>query len=132
MTFHWFERHQAQQSGFEQIAASVVRAMSSSRFLMLQTVIICLWMAANVLRVFPDHWDNYPFILLNLALSLQAAYAGPLILIASRRQEDRDRHKADADHEAIALILKRLEELYALHRKHGSAPETGGGPMGRA
>ena len=61
----------------------------------MQTVVVVLWIAANVAGV--AHFDVYPFILLNLAFSLQAAYAAPLILLAQTRQADRDKAHADAD-----------------------------------
>src|SRR6187551_1964402 len=67
-----------------------------ARFLAIQTVIVIFWIALNTLAV-AWQWDPYPFILLNLAFSTQAAYAAPLILLAQNRQDDRDRVSLDED-----------------------------------
>ena len=65
-----------------------------------------------------NHWDPYPFILLNLALSFQAAYSAPIIMMSQNRQAAKDRLAAEIDHEVntkaeleIGLVLKRLEDL---------------------
>jgi uncharacterized membrane protein len=71
------------------------RFFGTPTFLIAQTVIVGVWIALNVAGV--THFDVYPFILLNLAFSLQAAYAAPLILLAQTRQADRDKALADAD-----------------------------------
>ncbi len=71
------------------IADTVTSFMGSWRFIILQTVIVIAWIAGNVYLVF--HFDPYPFILLNLAFSTQAAYAAPLILLAGNRSAQRDR-----------------------------------------
>jgi uncharacterized membrane protein len=83
-------------------------------FLVAQTVIVAIWIGMNVVGVVT--FDVYPFILLNLAFSLQAAYAAPLILLAQTRQADRDKAHADADaqhREAIALATEQRQELAA-------------------
>jgi len=71
------------------IADAVTSFMGSWRFIILQTVIVIGWIAGNVYLLF--HFDPYPFILLNLAFSTQAAYAAPLILLAGNRSAQRDR-----------------------------------------
>jgi uncharacterized membrane protein len=71
------------------IADAVTSFMGSWRFIILQTVIVLVWIAGNVYLLF--HFDPYPFILLNLAFSTQAAYAAPLILLAGNRSAQRDR-----------------------------------------
>src|SRR5690349_12087046 len=73
------------------------RFAGAARFLVLQTIIVIGWIGWNV--VVPASWrfDQYPFIFLTLALSLQAAYAAPLILLAQNRQTDRDRVNLDED-----------------------------------
>jgi len=81
--------------GFGQRAEAFVRFFGTPRFLIGQTVIVAAWIAVNVAGYV--HFDLYPFILLNLAFSLQAAYAAPLILLAQTRQADRDKAHADAD-----------------------------------
>jgi uncharacterized membrane protein len=76
-------------------AEAFARFFGTPRFLIGQTVIVAVWIGLNVAGV--THFDLYPFILLNLAFSLQAAYAAPLILLAQTRQADRDKVHADAD-----------------------------------
>ncbi len=71
------------------IADAVTGFMGSWRFIVLQTIIVFLWIGGNVYLLF--HFDPFPFILLNLAFSTQAAYAAPLILLAGNRQALRDR-----------------------------------------
>jgi uncharacterized membrane protein len=91
-------------------AEAFARFFGTPAFLVAQTLIVGGWIAANVLGI--THFDVYPFILLNLAFSLQAAYAAPLILLAQTRQADRDKAltEADARHrEAIALASERRE-----------------------
>ncbi|WP_186308108.1 DUF1003 domain-containing protein [Paraburkholderia sp. BCC1884] len=76
-------------------AEAFARFFGTPTFLIAQTVIVGVWIALNLLRVF--RFDPYPFILLNLAFSLQAAYAAPLILLAQTRQADRDKALTEAD-----------------------------------
>jgi uncharacterized membrane protein len=76
-------------------AEGFARFFGTPTFLVIQTIIVAVWMAVNVLGL--THFDIYPFILLNLAFSLQAAYAAPLILLAQTRQADRDKAHAEAD-----------------------------------
>jgi len=71
------------------IADAVTGFMGSWKFIALQTVIVIIWIGGNIILLF--HFDPYPFILLNLAFSTQAAYAAPLILLAGNRQALRDR-----------------------------------------
>lgn len=105
------------------IADRVTGFMGSWRFIVIQTVIVLLWIAGNVYLLF--HFDPFPFILLNLAFSTQAAYAAPLILLAGNRAATRDRmtleHTADeADKEdrqnqellrGMSQVLARVEAL---------------------
>jgi uncharacterized membrane protein len=89
-------------------AEAFARFFGTPVFLGAQTFIVAVWIAANVLGV--THFDLYPFILLNLAFSLQAAYAAPLILLAETRQAARDKAHSDADashREAIATASTR-------------------------
>src|SRR6516225_9535802 len=93
-------------------AESFARFFGTPTFLILQTVIVAIWMLVNVLG-FTD-FDVYPFILLNLAFSLQAAYAAPLILLAQTRQADRDAAHALADAEHREALHSASEERAAL------------------
>jgi uncharacterized membrane protein len=81
---------------FGRFSESIARYFGTARFLAIQTVIVFVWIVLNV-AVVALQWDPYPFILLNLAFSTQAAYAAPLILLAQNRQEARDRVQAEVD-----------------------------------
>lgn len=76
-------------------AEAFARFFGTPTFLVGQTLVVTVWIILNVLKIV--HFDLYPFILLNLAFSLQAAYAAPLILLAQTRQADRDKALAEAD-----------------------------------
>ncbi len=95
---------------FGRMSEGIARFMGTGRFLAAQTVIVAGWIALNTLG-FLHHWDPYPFILLNLAFSLQAAYAAPLILLAQNRQDDRDRATVERDREVAARIQQDTEFL---------------------
>ncbi|MDT7552353.1 MAG: hypothetical protein QOH17_1281 [Pseudonocardiales bacterium] len=81
---------------FARLSERLARFLGTGRYLTIQTVIVIVWVALNVFAV-AWQWDPYPFILLNLAFSTQAAYAAPLILLAQNRQDDRDRVSLDED-----------------------------------
>ena len=72
------------------VSESIARFLGTGRYLAIQTIVVIVWIALNIAAV-GLQWDPYPFILLNLAFSTQAAYAAPLILLAQNRQENRDR-----------------------------------------
>jgi uncharacterized membrane protein len=93
---NWHETHKSKLTFGDRLADSVANGMGSWRFIIIQTVIVILWMTLNVIA-FVGHWDVYPYILLNLVFSTQAAYAAPIIMMAQNRQSDRDRAQADAD-----------------------------------
>lgn len=84
------------RSAFGRFAESAARYIGSARFLAIQTCLVAVWLILNVFVV-TLRWDPYPFILLNLMFSVQAAYAAPLILLAQNRQERRDREQAEID-----------------------------------
>lgn len=75
---------------------SIARFLGTGRYLAIQTILVIFWIFLNI-GVFAFEWDPYPFILLNLAFSTQAAYAAPLILLAQNRQENRDRVSLEED-----------------------------------
>ncbi len=81
---------------FARLSERVARFLGTGRHLAIQTVIVIIWIALNTLAL-SSQWDPYPFILLNLAFSTQAAYAAPLILLAQNRQDDRDRVSLEED-----------------------------------
>src|SRR5580693_4446142 len=86
---------------FGRTSEAVARFLGTGRFLVGQSVLVIAWILLNVVG-FVHHWDPYPFILLNLAFSTQAAYAAPLILLAQNRQDDRDRASIARDREVAA------------------------------
>lgn len=81
---------------FGRFSEAIARFLGTGRFLMGQTILVAIWIVLNLALV-RYRWDPYPFILLNLAFSTQAAYAAPLILLAQNRQDDRDRRQAELD-----------------------------------
>lgn len=104
---------------FGRRAESFARWFGTPTFLVAQTLLVAAWVVLNVLAV-RWRWDPYPFILLNLVFSLQAAYAAPLILLAQTRQADRDRARSDADAEHRESISASLadHQADALTRLH--------------
>jgi uncharacterized membrane protein len=95
---------------FGRFSEAIARFLGTGRFLFGQTVLVIGWIILNSLAVV-HHWDPYPFILLNLAFSTQAAYAAPLILLAQNRQDDRDRANIERDREVAARTQADTEYL---------------------
>jgi uncharacterized membrane protein len=95
---------------FGQWTEKFARFLGTGRYLAVQTGIIILWVVGNVIPGFP-HPDRYPFLFLTLALSLQASYAAPLILLAQNRQDDRDRVNLEADREEARESKADLDYL---------------------
>ncbi|MGQ0577012.1 MAG: DUF1003 domain-containing protein [Pseudonocardia sp.] len=89
-------RFEVDPDGFARLSERIARFLGTGRFLAIQTVFVIAWITVNVVAM-ARAWDPYPFILLNLAFSTQAAYAAPLILLAQNRQDDRDRVSLDED-----------------------------------
>ena len=114
----WHQEHKDNLTFGSRLADSVATGMGSWRFIIIQTIIVAIWMGLNVIGLV-YHWDEYPFILLNLLFSTQAAYAAPIIMMAQNRQNERDRMHAEADYqtnidakleiEALAIKLNKLE-----------------------
>ena len=117
LRFHQAHAHLSPVFGndwFALKAESFARFFGTPFFLLSQTVVVILWVGANVVGL--AQFDLYPFILLNLAFSLQAAYAAPLILLAQTRQADRDKAHADADalhREDLATASEQRQTLAA-------------------
>lgn len=114
---------------FGAVSERVARFFGTARFLVIQTIIVVIWIALNITAA-SVRWDPYPFILLNLAFSTQAAYAAPFILLAQNRQADRDRvqiaedravdarQRATTDYLAIELAGVRLAQNDAASRDY--------------
>jgi uncharacterized membrane protein len=107
---NWHDLHQASSTFGQRLADSVANGMGSWRFIILQTLVVALWMGLNVVA-FVQHWDVYPFILLNLLFSTQAAYAAPIIMMAQNRQSQRDRVQAENDYKTNVAAKKEIEQL---------------------
>jgi uncharacterized membrane protein len=107
---NWHARHADQLTPGQRIADAVAATMGSWTFIIVQSVILTVWIVLNLVA-WMRHWDPYPFILLNLALSFQAAYAAPFIMISQNRQADRDRHQAEEDYRTNVEAERRIEEL---------------------
>ncbi len=114
----WHEKHRATLTFGGRVADAVAHGMGSWKFIILQTALVIIWMGLNLIG-FIYHWDVYPFILLNLLFSTQAAYAAPIIMMSQNRQNERDRMHAEQDYktnidakleiEALAIMLKSIE-----------------------
>ncbi len=107
---NWHEAHKETMSFGDRIADSVANGMGSWSFIIWQSIIVVLWMILNVIG-FLRHWDEYPFILLNLIFSTQAAYAAPIIMMSQNRQNERDRIQAANDYKTNLEAKKEIEEL---------------------
>ncbi len=97
----------------ERIADQVAATMGSWRFIVVQSALLVVWVTLNI-TAYVRHWDPYPFILLNLALSFQAAYAAPFIMMSQNRQQDVDRREAANDYR---INVKAELEIELLHEK---------------
>ena len=97
----------------ERIADKVTATIGSWRFLIIQSVLLIVWLMLNIMA-FVHHWDPYPFILLNLLLSFQAAYTAPVIMMSQNRQNQIDRQKLDYYYN---VNVKEELEIELLHIK---------------
>ena len=107
---NWHQAHKDSMSFGARIADKVATGMGSWRFIIIQTLIVALWMILNIVG-FVAHWDPYPFILLNLLFSTQAAYAAPIIMMSQNRAAERDRAQAQADYDTNIAAKQEIEEL---------------------
>lgn len=107
----WHDLHRESRKFGQRLADSVANGMGSWKFIIWQTLIVAAWMVLNVVLIATHRWDPYPYILLNLVFSTQAAYAAPIIMMAQNRQNDRDRAQADADYKTNCEAKNEIEEL---------------------
>jgi uncharacterized membrane protein len=117
----------------ERLADRIASGIGSWRFLIIQTVLVILWVTLNLIGI-GLHWDPYPFILLNLMFSVQAAYTGPVLLLASNRQNQKDRltlehaaaeaERTDSQERDILAEIKRNTELTLQILSHLEPKET--------
>lgn len=106
----WHDLHLSSYTFGDKLADKVASGMGSWNFIIIQSIIVLIWMALNVVG-FIQHWDPYPFILLNLLFSTQAAYAAPIIMMAQNRQSDRDRAQALNDYQTNLEAKLEIESL---------------------
>ena len=106
----WLDKHRETLTYGQRIADAVANSMGSWAFIIGQSIFVVIWMALNVVG-FIRHWDVYPFILLNLIFSTQAAYAAPIIMMAQNRQSERDRLQAQADYDTNVEAKLEIESL---------------------
>jgi uncharacterized membrane protein len=119
LTHHQRHEHLSSAFGtdtFGRAAERFARFFGTPKFIMGQTIIVLLWIGLNA-TAFIHHWDPYPFILLNLMFSTQAAYAAPLILLAQTRQADRDKCLSEAD----AKHREEIAKLQSAELAHNTA-----------
>ena len=95
---------------FGRFSEALARFLGTGKYLFGQTLIVIVWIVLNIVGGI-HHWDAYPFILLNLAFSTQAAYAAPLILLAQGRQDERDRATTERDRQVAARTQADTEYL---------------------
>src|SRR6187549_3059407 len=95
------------------VSDRVAAVVGSWRFVIIQSVVMVIWLALNIVA-WTEHWDPYPFILLNLVLSFQAAYTAPIILMSQNRQSEIDRRHAEHDYR---INVKAELEIELLHNK---------------
>jgi uncharacterized membrane protein len=97
----------------DRVSDRVAATVGSWKFIIIQSVILAIWMFLNV-TAYIEHWDPYPFILLNLVLSFQAAYTAPVIMMSQNRQGTIDRQSAQHDYD---INIKSELEIELLHQK---------------
>ena len=107
----WTAAHRERMTVGQRIADSVAAGMGSWAFIITQTAFVVLWMILNIYEVVLRRWDPYPFILLNLLFSTQAAYAAPIIMMSQNRSAERDRFQANADFKTNVESKKEIEAV---------------------
>jgi uncharacterized membrane protein len=111
----------------QRIADRVAEIMGSWTFIIIQSSILLAWIVLNVVA-YINHWDPYPFILLNLGLSFQAAYAAPIIMMSQNRQAEKDRLQSKNDYE---VDMKAEMEIMQLHEKFNELRDSYWGDLVR-
>lgn len=106
----WHDSHKETSTFGQRLADKVADGMGSWSFIIVQSILVLTWMGLNFLG-YINHWDPYPFILLNLLFSTQAAYAAPIIMMSQNRQSQRDRQHAEADYQTNIQAKLEIEEL---------------------
>lgn len=108
----WHEQHRDRLTMGQRVADFSARLIGSWPFIIAQTVFVAIWIVLNLVA-WIRRWDPYPFILLNLMFSIQAAYAGPIIMMSQNRQAERDRWQAQADFDTNVKAEQEIEDTQA-------------------
>jgi len=106
----WHQKHLETLTVSQHIADKTAHTIGSWPFIVSQTILIIIWITINLVALI-RHWDPYPFVLLNLLFSVQAAYAAPIIMMSQKRQNERDRHQATEDYETNVRAKEEIEEV---------------------
>jgi len=106
----WHQHHSDTLGFGQRLADKVASGIGSWRFIVYQTVLMIIWVTLNFIG-YSYHWDPYPFILLSLIFSAQAAYAAPIIMMSQNRQGERDRIQAQADYDTNIKAKLEIENL---------------------
>ena len=106
----WHDKHLKSLTFGDRLSDAVANGMGSWKFIIIQTAFVIIWMGLNVVGII-QHWDVYPFILLNLIFSTQAAYAAPIIMMSQNRQSKRDRVQAQEDYQTNVDAKLEIEAL---------------------
>ena len=106
----WHTKHHDSLNTAQRIADAFANGMGSWTFISIQTILVVAWMALNLIA-YVHQWDPYPFILLNLLFSTQAAYAAPIIMMSQNRQNERDRHQAMEDYQTNLEAKNEIEQV---------------------
>lgn len=106
----WHQKHKETLSMGQKVADRLAEGMGSWTFIIAQSVLIVLWVMLNLIG-FIFRWDPYPFILLNLLFSVQAAFAAPIIMMSQNRQSQRDRIQAEEDYNTNIRAKQEIEDI---------------------
>ena len=110
-TKDWSTAHRDKMTVGQRVADAVASGMGSWTFIIAQTVFVIAWMTLNAVEFVTHKWDPYPFILLNLLFSTQAAYAAPIIMMSQNRSAERDRFQATADYKTNREAKSDIERV---------------------
>jgi uncharacterized membrane protein len=109
-TRNWHKAHEERMTLGARMADKVASGMGSWTFIIIQSVFILVWVSLNLIA-WVERFDPYPFILLNLLFSVQAAYAAPIIMQSQNRQSQRDREQGQHDYDTNTAAKREIEEL---------------------
>jgi uncharacterized membrane protein len=107
---NWHQKFKEERTFSQRLADKIAEQMGSWKFIIIQTVFVFVWMGLNIAGIVYE-WDKYPFILLNLLFSTQAAYAAPIIMMSQNRQNAKDRIKAEEDYRTNLAAKREIEQL---------------------